>query len=208
MTKTGTGTCVLGDGLLLVGAIDVDGGMLEVSKGSLSLEGGEIGEITVAGDATLKTSGTVNRRVVGVPGDTGLGVPGSTLAVAGPADIGLLSETDGWAYQGALEVGPHLVGLKDADEAELYGAHMAGGTISSFNGIRLLPLNPADGFNSRLYGFGEVNGNVVMGIEGHPTAAFVVADLGQTIEFTGVVQTGNSTFVNDVSISGTERVGF
>ena len=38
VTKTGPGTCVLGDGLLLAGGIDVDSGMLEVSKGSLSLE--------------------------------------------------------------------------------------------------------------------------------------------------------------------------
>jgi hypothetical protein len=157
-------------------------------------------DLNVGAAGTLQVVGTVNRRV--------LGVPGATLVATGTTDIGLLDETDGWSYVGALEVGSNMVGLKDADEAPLYGAHMAGGTISSFNGIRLLPINMADELNSRLYGFGQVNGNVVMGIEGVPTPAVVVADLGQTIEFTGVVQTGTSTFVNNVIITGTERLGF
>jgi hypothetical protein len=205
LTKTGAGTCVVENGLLLLGEIDAAGGTLQLDTNLLGLPGGNV---SIADGATLKTSGTVHRRVLGVPGDTGLGVAAATLEVTGTTEIGLLGETDGYVYQGALEVGPHFLGLKDADEASLYGAHIEGGTISTFNGLRVLPLNMADGLNSRLYGFGTVNGNVVMGIEGNPTAAFVVADLGENIDFTGVVQTGLSTFVNDVSISGTERLGF
>ncbi|MHC4177948.1 MAG: LamG-like jellyroll fold domain-containing protein, partial [Planctomycetota bacterium] len=197
LTKTGAGTLSLEGGLAVRGALSVGGGTMEVAEELLAFSGGVV---SISAGGTLKTSGVVSRRV--------LGVPGAALEVTGTTDIGLLGETDGYAYVGALEVGSHMVGLKDADQAELYGAHMAGGTISTFNGLRLLPINMADGLNSRLYGYGTVNGNVVAGIEGNPVSAVVVADLGKNINFTGVVQTGNSTFVGDVSISGTERVGF
>ncbi|MHC4177494.1 MAG: hypothetical protein ACYSWU_08310, partial [Planctomycetota bacterium] len=169
VTKTGDGTLVLPAGFSMKGGVQVDQGVVDASSGTFVLQGPDLG---VGDGATLQVVGTVNRRVLGVPGDGGLGVVGATLVVADTTDIGVLDADDGYAYQGALEVGPHMLGLKDADEAELYGAHMAGGTISTFNGLRLLPLNPADGLNSRLYGFGTVNGNVVAGIEGVPTAAF------------------------------------
>ncbi|MHC4180634.1 MAG: hypothetical protein ACYSWU_24305, partial [Planctomycetota bacterium] len=202
LTKNGLGTLSIDVNNPLLGDVTVNQGVLEVGENVLALGSGS-NTIYLGEGSTLKAVGVVSHRVVNT------GAPGtSTLEAVGAMDVGVTTLANGYDYQGALEVGPHSVGLKDVDEAELYGAHMAGGTISSFNGIHLLPLNMADALNSRLYGFGKVNGNVVMGTQGVPTAAVVVADPGQTIELTGVVQTGSSTFVNDVIITGTERLGF
>ncbi|MHC4178835.1 MAG: hypothetical protein ACYSWU_15090, partial [Planctomycetota bacterium] len=119
LTKTGAGTWVVNGGRLLLGEIDAAGGTLQLDTNLLGLPGGNV---SIADGATLKTSGEVNRRVSGVPGDTGLGIVASTLELTGATEIGLVTETDGHVYQGALEVGPHFLGLEDADEAPLYGA--------------------------------------------------------------------------------------
>ncbi|MHC4177506.1 MAG: DUF3466 family protein, partial [Planctomycetota bacterium] len=195
VTKEGTGTCLLGEELLLMRKLNVNAGTLQLAGYVPAI--GE-GDVTIGDGATLKASGAIARHIVGGPG--------STLEAIGMLEIGNLG--DRYVFQGRLIVGPHAVYLKDTEPAELRGAHMAGGKLANFDDIHLLPVDPADIFNSGLFGDGVVNGNVVMGIEGHPIPALVVADPGGNINFTGVIQTGSSTFVNNVSISGTERLGF
>ncbi|MHC4180762.1 MAG: LamG domain-containing protein, partial [Planctomycetota bacterium] len=82
LTKTGGGSALLDSGLIMYGEVNVDQGILEVTPDVLATGGGTV---SIADGATLKTSGDVNRRVLGVPGDAGLGVLGSTLEIAGPS---------------------------------------------------------------------------------------------------------------------------
>ncbi|MHC4179442.1 MAG: hypothetical protein ACYSWU_18170, partial [Planctomycetota bacterium] len=127
LTKNGLGALVLTETSPLAGDVTVNEGVLEVGENVLALGSGS-NTIYLGEGSTLKAVGTVNHRVVNT------GAPGtSTLEAVGVLDVGVNTLANGYDYQGALEVGPHSVGLKDLDEAELYGAHMAGGTISSFN---------------------------------------------------------------------------
>ena len=194
LTKEGPGTWVLGGTFVVLGGIDVKGGTFQVGTDLLAVSGGDV---NVAAGATLKATGSVNRHVLG-------GV-GSILIVTGPSDIGLLGSTDGYDFQGILIVGPHMVGLKDANLAQLYSAQLAGGTLSSFNGIEVQPFVPAVP-TSMVQGNGTINGNVTLS---RPGAAFAVIR-GTSgllpITMTGTVN-GNATMSNVIR-TGLYKPGF
>jgi hypothetical protein len=92
-----------------------------------------------------------------------------------------------------VNVGPHLVGLIDADLAKLNGAELAGGVLSSLNGIELQT-------GKSISGRGTVNGNVrnVFGV-------FMGTPETEGLELTGVV-TGSGVYFNTV-ITGLDRPG-
>ncbi|HYW78509.1 MAG TPA: PEP-CTERM sorting domain-containing protein, partial [Thermoguttaceae bacterium] len=157
-------------------------GELTLGDGVLSYPGGPV---TIADGLTLNVSGHVNRRVVG---DSS-----TTLVADGNTMIGNLG-AGGYAYQGNLDVGSHSVALLNADPVDLYGAQLAGGTLSSANGIRLRPLSPflptPQDHKPTLFGNGTVDGNVDL------NNGFVRGD-GDLV-FTGIVGGGGTILGADL----------
>jgi len=112
----------------------------------------------------------------------------SQITANGPTAIGVLGSTDGFNFAGVVGVGEHLVGLLDADKAELATALMGGGTLSSLNGI---------GLSGTVYGHGTINGNF--------TNSGAVVGTGDGITMTGVVDGTGS--LSNVKITGLLRAG-
>ncbi len=109
----------------------------------------------MAADATLGVGGTVSRRITGAAG--------SVLQATGTTAIGVLSATDGYAFGGKLEVGSNVVGLNDANLAAVAkGVTIAGGTLSSFNGILLAQGSAFRPGMRVMTGDGTVNGYVYL----------------------------------------------
>jgi len=194
VTKEGLGRWVLDGGILPLGEINVNNGTLQVRKDLLAMPGGEV---NIAAGGTLKTGGAVNRRVVGAPG--------STLEATGAMDVGVLDDAHGYDFQGRLTVGPHMVGLKDANLAELYGAQLAGGTLSSFNGIQVQPFVPSVP-TSMVQGSGTINGNVTLSRPGAGFAVIRGTSGLLPITMTGTVN-GNAVMVNVIR-TGLYKPGF
>jgi autotransporter-associated beta strand protein len=186
LIKEGTGTCVLGSGLFLLGNVNVNGGTLQVAKDLLTFGGGNV---NLAEGTTLRASGTIGRRVINA------GPPGtSTLEALGAMEVGDSNDPNGYNYQGKLKTGPYFVGLKDANLAQLYGAQLAGGTLSSFNGIEVQPFNPAlPAPSTTVQGNGTIDGNVTLSRPGAGLA--VIAGTTAPITMTGTVK-GNATMIN------------
>jgi hypothetical protein len=98
LTKAGAGTLMIGDGVALTGALNLNEGVLEVAPNVLAFRGRDV---TLAADTQLRASGSLNRRV--------FGDATSTLEAMGNVDIGDLDSADGYAFGGRLTVGPHMV---------------------------------------------------------------------------------------------------
>lgn len=193
LTKERAGTLALGSRLIVAGNLNHNGGVLEVGPGVLALPGG--GDVTLTGDATLKASGVVSRRV--------LGDRTSTLEAVGTIDIGVLDDPNGYDYRGALKVGPHMVGLRDGDMAKLYGgATIEGGKLSSYNGIEVQPgiPGPTQGA-TQIRGYGVIDNAV------HFDQSVVWADGDNGgITLSGIVS-GNPRLLRNVWLTGLNRLG-
>ena len=187
LTKDGPGTLALGDRVIVVGDLNHNGGVLEVGPGVLALPGGNV---TLGDGATLRASGSVNRRVIGGPA--------STLEAAGGMNVGDSGDPDGYAFQGKLKVGSHIVGLMDSDLAKVYrGATIAGGTLGSIMGIE---LQSGTVFQRTIKGPGTIAGNVRF--NGSSVAGI---SLAQPLVFPGVVE-GLGTF-SFAQFTGLLRLG-
>ena len=195
--KKGLGTLVLNGQNTFSNGLTIAEGTVEVSSnGNLGAEGGEV---TVAENATLVASGNILGRHVG-------GVRGSTLTAKGTLLIGDASSTTGFDFGGVVNVGSHLVGLIDADQAELHGATIAGGTLSSLTSIQMAVTDTSD-INTALTGYGTVNGKFTAGASGQSGAAFVIGDASNGgITMTGTVN-GNGVWQN-VTQAGLFTAGF
>ena len=202
LTKTGGGLLALGNRLLVLGELNVNAGEVSAAPNVLALEGGDV---NLGDGATLKASGTINRHVVNA-GDPRT----STLEATGALEVGVLGDTDGYDYESLLVIGPHTVGLRDANLADLRGATIAGGTLSTYNGLHLMSAIQEDLYNTIFMGYGTIHGNIVAGEEMTPPTphkrAVIWAD-GGSIEITGVI-TGAWTPIGNINITGTSRPGF
>jgi len=195
LTKTGAGALTFGGWMILLGQVNLNGGSLQLGPSVLAQPGGDV---TIASGATLKASGSLNRRVVGPAG--------SALQALGAMDVGLLDQTDGYAFQGRLNVGANIVGLKDANLAQLYGADLAGGTLSSFNGIEVQPYIPPQQPGTMVIGTGTINGNVTLSRPGEPYAVIRGTSGADPIVMTGTVN-GNGNMINVIR-TGLYKPGF
>ena len=192
LTKTGGGSLIIGDGVVFTGDLNHNAGVLQVGPDVLAVRGGNV---TLLDNTILILAGTINRRIIGGPL--------STVQLSGSADIGVLSSTDGWAYQGALEIGDNMLGLKDADGAELYGGVMLeGGTLSSFNGIEVQPGIPGPTqAATQIRGYGVIDNAV------HFDNSVVWADAANGgITFPGIVS-GNPRLLRNIVLTGLNRLG-
>ncbi len=125
VTKTGAGRLIIGGALSHTGDTTVSAGILELPKGM-----GAAGlPVTVAAAAELRAGGVVNRPI------TGNGVITATDALV----IGDITDPNGVAFDGTLNVGSNLVILLDDDLAELgVNTNLAtNGRLDTGNGARL-----------------------------------------------------------------------
>jgi len=116
--------------------------------------------------------------------------------------VGVLDDAQGYDFQGNLTIGPYMVGLEDADRAKVYrGATIAGGTLSSFNGLELQEGNVAPPAQRTVSGYGTIAGAV------HLVNAVVRGDSSsQMIVMPGVV-TGKAKLLQNVALTGLNRLG-
>lgn len=197
LTKSGAGTLVLTGDSTYNGGTQINAGTLQVSKNS-SL-GAETSAVNIAAGGTLLASGSLINRQVN-------GAVGSQLTAAGPLLVGNPASPSGFNFGGTVNAGSHLVGLIDADQAELHGATIAGGAISSLTSIQ---MQPSDVGNQQTWitGYGAINGAFTAGVSGNPSQAIVAGDAANGgIEMPGVVN-GNGLWIN-VQHTGLFTSGF
>jgi autotransporter-associated beta strand protein len=188
VVKTGAGT------LELTGVNTFERG-LTVSQGVLQAPSEQSigsGPVDIAAGAELRVAGNVLNRPV-------TGVAGSKLTATGTLLVGDATSTDGYSFGGDLYVNSHSVGLVDANAAELHGALLDGGALSSFNGIDVV----ADAW---IYGNGTVNGAVTGGAPGSNDAFIWGESASDVVVLTGIVN-GNCN-LNNVQMDGVYRSGF
>ena len=143
MIKTGQGSLIIGGGVILSGELNFTDGELQIASGVLAQPGRDV---TIGNGSNLVTSGIVQRRVHAVG-------PLSRITAVGTTTIGDVTIADGFNFSGIVDVGPYVVGLVDADQAELFSALLDVGTLWSVNGISL---------SGQLLGHGTITGNLAM----------------------------------------------
>ena len=102
------------------------GQVTTIGGGRLSAPGG----VVLLGGRAIEGFGAVAARIAANAG--------STIDATGTLDLGTANATDGFFSEGQLNVGRHVVTLRDRNEAVLGSTTMiAGGTLKSVNGIPL-----------------------------------------------------------------------
>jgi fibronectin-binding autotransporter adhesin len=125
LTKSGPGVLFVSGTPTYTGATMLNAGKLTLNAGLDTPGSG----IAVAAGATLEARNAVNRSISGA----------GTIVATGGLFIGNAASTSGFAFDGALNVGPHQVVLDDSNAAQLGTSTTlgAGGRLNSFNGITL-----------------------------------------------------------------------
>ncbi len=186
LCKSGTGTLELTGTNTYGGGTEIDGGLLRVtSNANLGAPGTPV---EIADGARLEASGTIDRHLVAGGG-------GAYLTANGNLNVGNIASPTGFDFSGIVEVGNHMVGLADADAAEVKYANLDGGTLSSFNGIELVAL-------AYVCGGGIVSGNV----HSTSTASIVGNGPGEELDFTAVLS-GQWAQFEYVVVSGLLQAG-
>ncbi len=155
LTKDGTGSLTLGGSLIVLGAVDHNGGVLEAGPGVLAQPGGPI----TIGNATLEVAvevaGSVPRQIVLAEGADPYT---ATIRAVGPAQLGDQG-SNGFNFAGTLDVAHQnvtVLGLPGTLPV-VTTALLGGGTLS---GSPELNVAPVDGY---IIGTGEVSGTVRLG---------------------------------------------
>jgi hypothetical protein len=194
LAKTGDGDLTITN-RILTGAVNLQGGSLSVGENVLAFQGGPV---TIGPGLSLQASGHINRQVIGaVTPAKGVGDDDTKLIATGNMIVGNLTAAGGYSYTGDLVVGPHTVNLTRNGAVDLYGAELAGGTLTSSHGIRLLPVDlggPAEAFmDLMLTGNGTVEGNIDV------NGGLIFGTFTDALKFTGIIGGGGTLIDIDTS---------
>lgn len=130
LRKTTSSTLTLSGPLSYTGDTTIGGGTLAVES-DLTGSGGEI---------VINAGGTLKPGAVNLGGHAVSGT--GTLTLTGNATLGDGSLNAGFAFDGTLNVGSHVLTLEDNNRAFLgRTVNLDGGTINAPNGVRLNPVN-------------------------------------------------------------------
>jgi len=175
LAKSGNGDQIITSLNNSVTSVTVDSGELEITSSLVT-------SADVAVDGTLSTNGAL------ISNPTGSG----TISANGNLLLGDGTSSDGYSFDGTLEVGANSVSLLDDDAAELGSSTtIDGGTLTSTNGILL-------GSGETLTGEGTVNN----AFENLGT----VTGQNAGLTFTGIVE-GDGDFLGDVTFEGVYSPG-
>jgi len=195
LIKNGGGALSV-EGIVMTGPIDFNAGELTLGDGVASYPGGPL---TIADGLTLRASGHINRRITG----GAKGGAGTTTVAIGDMIIGNLG-SGGYDYEGNLVVGPYSVTLLNAAPAQVFGVTIAGGTLSSANGLLMQAgsMNPADPRSAnRILGTGAINSRLDTGAGG-ANQGFVFGTGGplNKLKLNGIVTGGGQLINTDLEL--------
>ena len=156
LVKTGPGRATIASPATYTGATTVSAGTLTLPN-TLNTPGGAI---AIEANGTLEASGIIQRAIAGA----------GQLTATGNLVAGDLTSTNGFDLGGGVNVGSQGVTLLDADQVDLGGGTIAGGSLATLNGLEL---------SGTFGGNGTVNGPLVNnGVVAGPAAPAALTFIG------------------------------